>query len=418
MRNGGLAAVTATIIAGAGYLGARFAQRLAGRGEVVFAIRRDAGDGRAAATSDVFSVSDGEPGIVWITANLSAPTGSLVENLRANTPRGKRVDRMLVSISPGGRDAGPSRERHNVAFPPRGGRDAEATRPESERLSPESPDLDGITLVDPFPSAVSLADPFFAAIALTDPFLAAIRETVRLARALEVSRVVYTSSTGVYSESHGGVVDESSPVSAIPSVTPAAPDSAERIAPTLERVSRLVMAEHIVRSGLGARAIIARLSGLYGPGRNPIPRYERGDQSRTLGEEWTNRVHVDDAVAAIDLLLTMNVHGTVVNVSDDKPARAAEIAQWIWEMRKRQDPGLRDGPAVRSAEASLGMSRDAEIREAGPNEVSGHEDQSDSRGSPRRGEAGLNKRVSNARLRGLGWTPGFPSYREGFREFL
>lgn len=121
-----------------------------------------------------------------------------------------------------------------------------------------------------------------------------------------LERVVYSSSTSALPEVDGPV-DES---------TQAWPES-ER-----GRVQR--EAEQIIREGFGARAVVLRLAGLYGPNRGLGKLYLRRPDATQRGDGWkaTNLVHRDDAVQALRLALTMDAaqltdDGLVVHVCDD-----------------------------------------------------------------------------------------------------
>jgi nucleoside-diphosphate-sugar epimerase len=334
--------MTVTLIAGAGYLGARLAHHFAANGDTVVAIRR--GDGATSVGTAAANVKSGP--IEWILADLAHPDAPLVEHLR-----GRRFDRMIICISPAARARG------------------------TEVLSSVDPDI----APSPRRSAPSLD---LAALALADPFLSAIKGALRLAQDFEIPRVVYTSSTGVYAESNGGLVDETS------DLEPVGFGSRSSNARALPRAARLVMAERIIRGALPRSAVIARLSGLYGPGRNPLPRYESEEAADPASEYWTNRVHLDDAISAIETLCRVDLPDGVANVSDDEPAKVSEIVRWIQEMRGQRTNAMAADPAV-----------------AG-------------RSSTPRTRTSSNKRISNTRLRALGWTPRYPSFREGFAAFL
>jgi nucleoside-diphosphate-sugar epimerase len=109
---------------------------------------------------------------------------------------------------------------------------------------------------------------------------------------------VYISTTGVYGDSAGAVVDESSPV-----------------APGNERARRRVAAENTASSwcaARGIRCVILRVPGIYGPHRLPLERLARGEPALRPEEAGPgNRIHVDDLVACI------------VTAIDDPAARAA-----------------------------------------------------------------------------------------------
>lgn len=50
-------------------------------------------------------------------------------------------------------------------------------------------------------------------------------------------------------------------------------------------------------------AVALRLAGLYGPGRTQLLQRLREGQARAAAGHWANRIHIDDAAAAVDHLL-------------------------------------------------------------------------------------------------------------------
>ena len=104
-------------------------------------------------------------------------------------------------------------------------------------------------------------------------------------------RLVYLSSTAVYGDHDGGDIDGHTPVS-----------------PLSARGQRRLDAELAVRiacADLSRECAILRLPGIYGPGRTLLPRMKSGDYRLVGGgHRRSNRVHVDDAAAAVLALLS------------------------------------------------------------------------------------------------------------------
>jgi nucleoside-diphosphate-sugar epimerase len=189
-----------------------------------------------------------------------------------------------------------------------------------------------------------------------------------------VGTFVYTSSTAVYPQGDGAVVDETAPA---PGATPNG---------AIIRESEELL-EKMAGIALG-RAFILRLAGIYGPGRHHLL-----DQLRagvpTLngsGEHRLNLAHRDDIVAAILACLQAPaaVGGGIFNVADDVPAKRSEVVAWLAEKLGRPVPAF-DGTTT-----------------------------------ARRGGAPMPDRViSNAKLwRTLGWRPRYVDYRAGFEAIL
>ena len=172
----------------------------------------------------------------------------------------------------------------------------------------------------------------------------------RLLDRAEIRRVLFVSSTAVYAEDAGGWVDEDTPA-----------DASAFNGRVLREAERELDAH--------PDAAAFRASGIYGPGRERMWQRARRDEP---GEpRWTNRIHVDDVAGALLHLLNASRIARVYCGNDDAPALEHSVVD-----------GLR---------ATLGLP------------VLG----------PASGPVG-GKRVSNARLRGSGWQPRFPSWREGY----
>lgn len=169
------------------------------------------------------------------------------------------------------------------------------------------------------------------------------------------SRFVFVSSTAVYGEEHGERVDEDTP--------PRPPGFNGRA---------LLDAERALAAAC-AGTVVLRLSGLYGPGREHLLRRAlAGEPGRP---HWTNRIHVEDAAAALSHLLDLDTPASLYLGSDDAPAREDAVFAWIRERR-----GL---PAV----------------------------------APAGGEES-GRRVDSRRLRASGWAPRYPDFRAGYAPLL
>lgn len=171
------------------------------------------------------------------------------------------------------------------------------------------------------------------------------------------ARFLFTSSTSVYAQSDGGVVDETSPAE-----------------PAHEKGKILREAEELI---LAAGGIVARLGGIYGPGRSHfLSRFLEGKAVIDPGERrFINQVHRDDIASALLLLAEQRgaCSGEVFNVVGDRPVTASEAYEWL--------------------RARLGKSLPPQVRADIPR---------------KRGKS--NKQVSNTKLRALGWEPRYPTF--------
>lgn len=118
----------------------------------------------------------------------------------------------------------------------------------------------------------------------------------------------YLSTTGVYGDAAGGWVDE-----------------AYACHPTSARGSERLLAEKCwLESGLPAE--VFRLAGIYGPRRNILLRLKAGGYKAVAWQppHWSNRVHVDDIVAALMTAMKKPRVGRIVNLADDEPLPHAD----------------------------------------------------------------------------------------------
>jgi len=179
-----------------------------------------------------------------------------------------------------------------------------------------------------------------------------------LLAALRPRTFIYTSSTSVYAQTAGEWVDEIS--------------AAE---PKHETGKILRETEEVVRQSGGW---VARLAGIYGPGRSALLRKLLSGEARIeeRGERYLNQVHRDDIASALFLLASLPNDFGIVNVSDDQPLTQRECYQWLAAQCQRPLPPLESLSGERKRGAS-------------------------------------NKRVSNRKLRALGWNPKFPNFPAG-----
>lgn len=174
-----------------------------------------------------------------------------------------------------------------------------------------------------------------------------------LAATFPEARLIFTSSTSVYAQTDGSTVTEESP---------AIPD--RETGQILRATEDLVLAR---------QGVAARLAGIYGPGRSVLLRkfFDGTAMIDNDGSKWINQVHRDDIASALLFLAT--APSGVYNVGDDRPLTQQELYTWLAEHFSRPLP------------------------------PSGAPDLNRKRGW-------TNKSVSNAKLRGLGWQPRFPSF--------
>jgi nucleoside-diphosphate-sugar epimerase len=175
-----------------------------------------------------------------------------------------------------------------------------------------------------------------------------------LAAVFPAATLLFTSSTSVYAQTDGGWVTEESPA-----------EPQRETGQLLRETEKFVAAQN---------GIVARLAGIYGPGRSVLLR-KFFDGTATIegdGAKWINQVHRDDIASALVHLMTAKARG-VFNVNDNVPLAQRDLYAWLAERFHRSLPP------------------------SGPIDLN-------------RKRGWTNKQVSNAKLRALGWQPRFPSF--------
>ncbi len=196
-------------------------------------------------------------------------------------------------------------------------------------------------------------------------------------------RIVFVSSTAVYGDAAGGWVDEGT--------TPEPGGFSGRI--MLEAEDLLLSRLH----GTGITPVILRLGGIYGPGRTRlIDQVRDGSAVVPADSRYTNRIHRDDAAAAIVHLCTMDSEPAPLYLGvDNDPAELGEVLRFLSAEMNLPQP---------ASEEPRGETSDGRPARSEP-----------SRSEPSRGG---NKRCSNALLLGTGFTFRYPTFREGYRAIL
>jgi nucleoside-diphosphate-sugar epimerase len=170
------------------------------------------------------------------------------------------------------------------------------------------------------------------------------------------TKLLFTSSTSVYAQRDGSWVTEESETN-----------------PARETGWLLLQAEKLV---LERRGMVARLAGIYGPGRSALlSKFLAGTAIiDPESDRFVNQVHRDDIASAIFFLLTRETQRTqIYNVVDDQPMLQTECYRWLAQRLDRPLPPIGKSMGLR-----------------------------------KRGDS--NKRVSNANLRSLGWTLQYPTF--------
>ena len=228
---------------------------------------------------------------------------------------------------------------------------ADLTDPSSLRGLPR-----GITQLVYLPTPAARDEDAYRAV-----FIDGLRALLDALDTTRLRRVLFVSSSAVYGEQLDGWVDEETP--------PAPPGFNGR---ALLEAEQWLAAQPV-------DSVVLRLAGLYGPGRLQLIERLRAGQVRVprAVSHVANRMHVDDAAAAIAHLLQLPVARPLYIGADDTPLPLAELYDHLAEMIGAPRP--EEGPAPPGV------------------------------GS---------KRLSNARLRAGGFVPQWPDAREGYAALL
>lgn len=172
-------------------------------------------------------------------------------------------------------------------------------------------------------------------------------------------RLVFVSSTAVYGDFKGAWIDEDDPAE-----------------PEGFNGALLLEAERRLAAG-PVPTVVARLAGIYGPGREWMLARVRAGESCRPGA-WTNRIHAHDAARMLVHLATLPQPRSVYLGVDDAPATECEVMAWL--------------------AARLGLPAPPE----------------DARSAPGAGRGLANRRLSNRRLRDSGFVLHYPDFRAGY----
>jgi len=133
------------------------------------------------------------------------------------------------------------------------------------------------------------------------------------ARRILPARIVYVSTSGVYGDCGGALVDESRP-----------------IAPQTGRARRRADAEHRLAlwcSSRGVRLVVLRVPGIYAAERLPLARLRAGTPVlRANDDVYTSHIHADDLAAIASRALEDDAPDGIYNAADDSEIR---MADWL-----------------------------------------------------------------------------------------
>jgi nucleoside-diphosphate-sugar epimerase len=132
---------------------------------------------------------------------------------------------------------------------------------------------------------------------------------------------------------------------------------------------------------------VLRLAGIYGPGRNAFVNLEKGTAKRIIKKgQVFNRIRVED-IARAALFLAYGRHGGIFNITDDEPAPPQDVI-----VEAARLIGVEPPPEQPFETAQMT--------------------------SMARSFYGANKKVSNRKMRKLGFEFQYPEYRMSLRQLI
>ncbi|HEV2608619.1 MAG TPA: NAD-dependent epimerase/dehydratase family protein [Noviherbaspirillum sp.] len=161
--------------------------------------------------------------------------------------------------------------------------------------------------------------------------------------------LVYVSTTGVYGDCGGALVDESRPVN-----------------PQNPRAKRRVDAERVLRRWAmrsGSRLAILRAPGIYAFDRLPVERLRKGTPALTQDEDvHTNHIHADDLAALVAAALFRAQPQRVYHAVDDTCLKMGEYFDAVADAFGLPHPPRLPRNALREAVSPMLLSFMSESR--------------------------------------------------------
>lgn len=228
-------------------------------------------------------------------------------------------------------------------------------------------DTDSLHVLPPALDVVvySVASPVFSRDGYHDYYYRGLKHILKALKGNEPRRVIFTSSSSVYHQMAGEWVNELS------ETTPGSFAGQELLA------AEQALIHHKIPG------TVVRFTGIYGPGRNRmIEQARHGGHCDPEPPVWTNRIHRDDCVGVLALLVEKAAKGEPLDdiylATDDLPATLFDVLEWMKDRIGDVDPD-HDMPEV--------------TRRA-------------------------NRRCSNERLKALGYEFRYATYQDGYDALL
>jgi nucleoside-diphosphate-sugar epimerase len=165
----------------------------------------------------------------------------------------------------------------------------------------------------------------------------------------EGARVVYVSTSGVYGDCGGALVDET-----------------RTVTPKNARAARRVDAERVLRGWArrtGGSVAILRVPGIYAQDRLPLKRLREGTPAlREEDDVYTNHIQADDLARIVMLALYRALPGRVVHASDDTRLKMGDYFDAVADACGLPRPPRLERAALREAVSPMLLSFMSESR--------------------------------------------------------
>ena len=245
-----------------------------------------------------------------------------------------------------------------------------SNKPVAEGVTVISADVaDAETLID-LPTELdivvySVASPVFSKEGYHNYYVKGLKNILKAVKDQSPKRVIFVSSSSVYHQMDGEWVDETSETK-----------------PSSFAGKEMLAAEEALNAA-NVPSTSVRFTGIYGPGRTRmIEQARHGGYCDPEPAVWTNRIHRDDCIGVLNLLINKGLAGETLDnlylATDDEPAPLFDVLEWMKDRIGEVDPDNDVGEVSRRA----------------------------------------NRRCSNKRLRALGYEFKFVNYRDGYDVML
>jgi nucleoside-diphosphate-sugar epimerase len=245
-----------------------------------------------------------------------------------------------------------------------------SNKPVAEGVTVISADVaDAETLID-LPTELdivvySVASPVFSKEGYHNYYVKGLKNILKAVKDQSPKRVIFVSSCSVYHQMDGEWVDETSETK-----------------PSSFAGKEMLAAEEALNAA-NVPSTSVRFTGIYGPGRTRmIEQARHGGYCDPEPAVWTNRIHRDDCIGVLNLLINKSLAGETLDnlylATDDEPAPLFDVLEWMKDRIGEVDPDNDVGEVSRRA----------------------------------------NRRCSNKRLRALGYEFKFVNYRDGYDVML